>query len=87
MLSDGCQENIVYLVGRADALSTTFYLLALIAYLLALKKQQMGLRSYALFAMLNVLSGLCTETSTAGFLLSPKFWYRKGHKRDGSDRR
>ncbi|CAK9056434.1 unnamed protein product [Durusdinium trenchii] len=64
-------ENIVYLVGRADALSTTFYLLALIAYLLALKKQQMGLRSYALFAMLNVLSGLCKEPGfTALFYLA-----------------
>lgn len=55
-------ENIVYLVGRADALSTTFYLLALITYqALALKRQTVSIRCYILLATLNVLSGLCKE--------------------------
>jgi len=55
-------ENIVYLVGRADALSTTFYLLALIAYQsFAWRKRNISIGCYILLAMLNVLSGLCKE--------------------------
>ncbi|CAJ1339906.1 unnamed protein product, partial [Effrenium voratum] len=55
-------ENIVYLVGRADSFSTTFYLLALIAYLrLCWRTKTPGTGTYLLLGVLNVLSGLCKE--------------------------
>ena len=55
-------ENIVYLVGRADSLSTTFYLLAILVHLRSsLSNARLRAMSYALLIGLNVLSGLCKE--------------------------
>ena len=58
-------ENIVYLVGRADSLSTTFYLLAILFYLRSNLQRNAGplqtLVFYAVLVALNILSGLCKE--------------------------
>ncbi|CAE7576574.1 unnamed protein product [Symbiodinium natans] len=58
-------ENIVYLVGRADSFSTTFYLLTILFYLRSLRTITLSpLRAlwfYAVLAVLNILSGLCKE--------------------------
>ena len=65
-------ENIVYLVGRADALSTTFYLLAILVYLRSsLGHAKLCAGSYLLLAAINILSGLCKEPGfTALFFLA-----------------
>jgi len=66
-------ENIVYLVGRADSLSTTFYLLAFWFYMrrCACAGGDIGVRSYLVLCSLNALSGLCKEPGfTALFFLA-----------------
>lgn len=66
-------ENIVYLVGRADSLSTTFYMLAILLYL----RQTQGARaalsasSYACLIGVTALAGICKEPGfTALFFLA-----------------
>ena len=51
-------ENIVYLVGRADALATSFYLLTQVLYQLHMGRE-LSLSAYAQFLGLTLLSGLC----------------------------
>lgn len=66
-------ENIVYLVGRADALATTFYLLALLCYLKGTLGQRPSLRvgSYIALTLLTVIGGLCKEPAfTALFFIA-----------------
>eukprot|EP00927_Polykrikos_kofoidii_P073499 TRINITY_DN6952_c0_g1_i2.p1 TRINITY_DN6952_c0_g1~~TRINITY_DN6952_c0_g1_i2.p1 ORF type:complete len:739 (+),score=84.73 TRINITY_DN6952_c0_g1_i2:97-2313(+) len=66
-------ENIVYLVGRADALATTFYLLTVLCYLNGTFEQRSSLRvrSYIALTVLTVVAGLCKETGfTALFFLA-----------------
>eukprot|EP00927_Polykrikos_kofoidii_P022003 TRINITY_DN20663_c1_g1_i1.p1 TRINITY_DN20663_c1_g1~~TRINITY_DN20663_c1_g1_i1.p1 ORF type:complete len:830 (+),score=110.85 TRINITY_DN20663_c1_g1_i1:186-2675(+) len=57
-------ENIVYIVGRADSLSTTFSLLAILFYLgVTLRpRPKLSVLSYACLAFLTAAAGLCKET-------------------------
>lgn len=70
-------ENIVYLVGRADSLSTLFYLLALLLYLRLVlpagsaNKGLPPLKGYLSLILLTATSGLCKEPGfTALFFLA-----------------
>eukprot|EP00928_Gymnodinium_smaydae_P017795 TRINITY_DN16800_c0_g2_i1.p1 TRINITY_DN16800_c0_g2~~TRINITY_DN16800_c0_g2_i1.p1 ORF type:complete len:731 (-),score=78.98 TRINITY_DN16800_c0_g2_i1:792-2984(-) len=57
-------ENIVYIVGRADALATTFSLLALLLYLKMTlgRRCKLPLWTYVCLVVLAVLAGLSKET-------------------------
>eukprot|EP00929_Paragymnodinium_shiwhaense_P013402 TRINITY_DN121262_c0_g1_i1.p1 TRINITY_DN121262_c0_g1~~TRINITY_DN121262_c0_g1_i1.p1 ORF type:complete len:760 (-),score=126.84 TRINITY_DN121262_c0_g1_i1:307-2505(-) len=60
-------ENIVYIVGRADALSTTFCLIACHLYLQATlgpqgKVRGIGAVRYGLLSLCTIAAGLCKET-------------------------
>ena len=67
-------ENIVYLVGRADSLSTTFYLLAILFYLRSSLQPNVGpfrtLVFYTVLVVLNILSGLCKEPGFTALFFS-----------------
>lgn len=65
-------ENIVYIVGRADALATTFYILALLLYLhwalpssgspISRARPRFPVWGYVVLVALTAASGLCKET-------------------------
>ncbi|CAE8717901.1 unnamed protein product, partial [Polarella glacialis] len=66
-------ENIVYIVGRADSLSTSFYLLAVMLYLrLTLRRKPcLPMMGYVGLTLLTIASGLCKEPGfTALFFLA-----------------
>ena len=65
-------ENIVYLVGRADALATSFYVLALILYQRNMKKAT-GAKVYGGYVLLTLLSGLCARVWMAKSVGFPRF--------------
>jgi hypothetical protein len=64
-------ENIVYLVGRADVVATTFYVIATLAYLKATLGQHPKRPPYLTLILLTIASGLSKETGfTALFFLA-----------------